>query len=84
MRLMMLKVVGVGLLPYRRLVSVEDEVEFTGYMRIAALRQIMALNPGEDLQAEAIRDLKITLKDTGLTEYPETDFAVDEIFRRMS
>lgn len=83
MRLMMLSVKGAGLIPYRRLVSVLDEDEFVGAMRIVALRQIITLNPKEELQADVLRELKVTLKDTGLTEYPETQLEVDEIFRRM-
>lgn len=79
---MMMSVEGGGLQPYRRLLSIEDEIEMLGILRLNAIQQIMGLDE-DDLQADALRTLKVKLKETGLTEYPETQEEIDEIFRRI-
>jgi len=64
--------------PWRDVVEVYgDPVELLGVMRTVALFEIMAFLQGNelmntsDVQLELLRKLKVTLKDTGLTEYPE-------------
>lgn len=78
--------------PWRRIVSVEDEIEFLGMMRAVAIKEIAeALNAEpiqglshDDVQAELLKALKIRLTDTGLTEYPDTPEAQAELYRRMT
>lgn len=84
MRLMVLKVRGGELPPLTRLVSVEDDIEFIGYMRIWALRQIIQKAPNGELHEELLRSLHVSLKDTGLVEYPETEHEVEDLLRRFS
>lgn len=84
MQLMMLSVKGEGLLPYRRLVSVVDRDEFVALIRISCLKQILRSDPDRKYHSGILKELNVTLKDTGLVEYPETPQEVEEIFRRMS
>jgi hypothetical protein len=87
----MLSVSGGSKPPYRKLVSVEDPVRYLGFMRAKALHdqmEYMAQNfvPGQetdDVQAEALRTLKVKLYETGLDEYPETDAEVEALYRRF-
>jgi hypothetical protein len=96
MKVMMLVVTGVAgahsVGPWRRIVSVEDEVEFLGMMRAVAMKEIVdALNaapvPGlmnDDVQAELLKALRLKLIDTGLTEYPDTEQGQAELYKRMT
>lgn len=83
MRLMLMSVKGMGLIPYKRLVSVNDKEQFIALMRITALKQLIRSDPDQAFHADLLRELRVTLKDTGLDEYPETPQEVEEIFRRM-
>jgi hypothetical protein len=87
----MLSVSGGGKPPYRKLVSVEDPARYLGIMRakmLYDLKEYMAQNfvPGQetdDVQAEALRTLKVKLYETGLENYPETDAEVEALYRRF-
>ena len=91
-RIMLLTVTGgakdfvVG--PWRRIVSVQDEIEFLGTMRAIALKEIIdAINlkqVPEDIQAEMLRSLKLRLTDTGLTEFPESETEQAALYKRMN
>lgn len=76
--------------PWRRIVSVEDELEFIAQMRIFALQEIkqeLAKDPSpvdDDIQAAILRSLKIRLTDTGLTEYPESHAEQAALYERMT
>lgn len=65
--------------PWRQFVEIYGETwEFLAALRIAAIQEIGAflkehpLYDTSDLQMELLRSLKLRLRETGLTEYPET------------
>ena len=89
-RILMLAVVGGGEEPYRRLVEVDDPVRYMGILRAKLLKEMIdRLNVSptpidiDDKQADALRTLKVKLYETGLTEYPDTEDEVSEIYRRF-
>jgi hypothetical protein len=87
----MLSVSGGGKPPYRKLVSVEDPARYLGIIRAKMVHDLIdyvAQNfvPGQetdDVQAEALRTLKVKLYETGLEDYPETDAEVEALYRRF-
>lgn len=88
--ILMLSVVGGGEAPYRRLVEVDDPVRYLGILRAKLLREMIGrINASptpidvDDRQADALRTLKVKLYRTGLTEYPDTEEEVSEIYRRF-
>ena len=85
---MLLSVTGIPE-PWQRLVSVEDEVAFLGQLRAIALKEIIDAMAEDkqpmdsEIQAEILRSLKVHLKDTGLTEFPESDAEQAALYKRM-
>lgn len=73
---------------FRRIVSVQDEVEFLGTMRLNVLKELMAAVKDGTLteleQAGILHSIKTRLVDTGLTEYPEDSQAEAELYRRFT
>jgi len=91
--IMLLSVTGIPE-PWQRIVAVEDETEFLGHLRAIALKETVdALTDSNeplldeekaDVQADILRNLRIHLKDTGLTEFPESDAEQQALYERMS
>ncbi len=88
MRLLMLSVTGGGVAPYDKLVSVEDPTEFLGTLRARLLKErIDKLNEiplTDDLQANALRMLKVKLYETGRDTYPDTEQEVDALYKKFA
>jgi hypothetical protein len=86
-KIMILTVAGVEE-PYKRLVSVDNEDEFVGTMLASSIKDILGTMPlettltRETLIIEAIRNIKIDLKDTGLKEYPESNEEIEAVLER--
>jgi len=74
-KIMILSVEGVDS-PFTRLVSVDDKDEFLGTIRMSLVKDILDTCTlklaNEEVILDAISRIKISLTDTGLTEYPET------------
>ncbi len=73
---------------FKRIVSVQDEVDFLGTMRLNVLKELMAAVKDGTLteleQAGILHSIKTRLTDTGLTEYPNTTQEEVELYRKFS
>lgn len=98
MKVMLLTVSGGGAGDYvintwRRIVSVEDEIQFLATMRLIALKELakfmetVPTGPDykmRDLIAQGLmKSLKLRLTDLGLTEYPESPEDQVALYRRV-
>jgi hypothetical protein len=74
--------------PFKRIVSVQDEVDFLGTMRLNVLKELMAAVRDGSLteleQAGILHSIKTRLTDTGLTEYPDTPEAEAALYRKYA
>jgi len=77
--------------PFKRIVEVYgDHIQFLGQLRVAALLEIqdfLEKNPTlntSDMQAELLRSVKFSLKETGLNEYPESEAERKAIIERLT
>lgn len=82
---------GVGdiiLGPHRRLVEVADPIEYIAAVRMRTLQEIVeTINNKEvsdDVQAELIRSLRVNLRDTGLTTFPDTPEEQAALFEKWT
>lgn len=76
--------------PFKRIVEVYgDSIDYIAQLRVAALLEIQAFLQGNpvlntsDMQAELMRSLKFSLRDTKLEEYPETIAEQQAVIERM-
>lgn len=91
-KLMLLTVYGVSsdysIGTWQRLVSVSNEAEFLGTMRVKALKELIdegnAGHIPDDQQAIMLRSLRLRLTDTGLTDMPETEIERTALWERMT
>lgn len=75
----------------RRLVSVNDELQFIGTYRAAMLNSlakpsgnnVLQFLPKDDEQAALIKSLRVHLKNTGFAELPETELEIAALYRRF-
>lgn len=80
---MVVSVRGEGLEPFKRLASVEDELEFIALMRLRCIQSIIRAHPDMPFTEAMLRSINVSLKDTGFTEYPETDKEAEDLLRRF-
>lgn len=87
----MLEIRMLGQDPIRRLVSVNNDLQFIGTYRAACLNRLLPNKTKDNVlpfksdheQVEHLRNLKLILKDTGLAELPETDAEIEALYRRF-
>lgn len=78
---------------WRRIVSVEDEIQFLATMRLVALHELARFMENvptngdykakEDIAAGLMKSLRLRLFDLGLTEYPETPEEQAALYKRV-
>src|ERR1700675_842038 len=74
--------------PYRRFVTVVNDMEFIGTVRAQILKDLIdAVQTGSMLdeeQAELLKSLRVRLYETGLDDYPETPEAQTELSKSFT
>lgn len=73
---------------FRRIVAVQDDVDFLAAMRLNVLKELHASIVDGTLtereQTMILRSIKTHLTDTGLVEYPEDSQQEAELYRKFS